>query len=65
MTLIINIAHEINLSLELNIYATDFIDKINQINESDFIVDFRDVTFVSRTFAQAYYASKKDPKKHH
>ena len=57
--LIINIAQEINSSLELNSYATDFIDKINQVNESDFIIDFKDVTFVSRTFAQAYYASKK------
>ena len=59
MMLIINIAQEINSSLELNSYATDFIDKINQINEKDFIIDFKDVTFVSRTFAQAYYASKK------
>ena len=63
MILIINIAQEINSSLELNSYATDFIDKINQINEKDFIIDFKDVTFVSRTFAQAYYASKrKSPK---
>ena len=57
--LIINIAHEINSSLELNSYAIDFIDKLNNINERDFVIDFKDVTFVSRTFAQAYYASKK------
>ena len=57
--LIINIAQEINSSLELNSYATDFIDKLNNIDEDDFVIDFKDVTFVSRTFAQAYYASKK------
>lgn len=59
MRLIINIAQEINPSLELNSYATDFIEKINGCDGEEFIIDFKEVKFVSRTFAQAYYASKK------
>ena len=35
------------------------INKINQINETDFIIDFEGIIFISRSFAQAYYASKK------
>ena len=57
--MIIKISEEINSSLELNSYAMDFIDKINSYDELDFIVDFEGVKFMSRTFAQAYYASKK------
>lgn len=57
--MIIKISEEINSSLELNSYAMDFIDKINSYDELDFIVDFEGVKFMSCTFAQAYYASKK------
>ena len=57
--MIIKISEEINSSLELNSYATEFIDKINSYDESDFVIDFEGVKFISRTFAQAYYASKK------
>lgn len=62
--MIIRIADEINSSLELNSYATKFVDTINSFDESDFIIDFEGVRFVSRTFAQAYYASKKRSPKH-
>ncbi|MBQ2636612.1 MAG: hypothetical protein IJG09_07955 [Methanobrevibacter sp.] len=57
--MIIKISQEINSSLELNTYATNFIEKINSYDELDFVIDFEGVKFVSRTFAQAYYASKK------
>ncbi len=57
--MIIDVSVEIGKSLELNSSATDLINKINVINEIDFILDFSEVYFISRTFAQAYYASKK------
>ena len=57
--MIIKISEEINSSLELNSYATEFIDKINSYVDLDFVIDFEGVKFISRTFAQAYYASKK------
>lgn len=57
--MIIKLKDEINTSLDFNKSATDLIDKVNQINESDFIMDFEGVIFISMSFAQAYYASKK------
>ena len=62
--MIIDISTEINNSLELNSNANVLFDKLNKCDENEFIIDFKDVYFVSRTFAQAYYASKKrSPKK--
>jgi hypothetical protein len=62
--MIIDISTEINKSLELNTNAIILFDKLNNSNENEFIIDFKDVYFISRTFAQAYYASKKrSPKK--
>lgn len=57
--MIIKIKDEINQALDFNQSATAFINKINQINETDFIIDFEGIIYVSRSFAQAYYASKK------
>ena len=57
--MIIKIKDEINQALDFNQSATDLINKINQINETDFIIDFEGIIYVSRSFAQAYYASKK------
>ena len=57
--MIIKIKDEINGALDFNQSATDFINKINQINNDDFVIDFSGVFYISRSFAQAYYASKK------
>ena len=57
--MIIKIKDEINDALDFNQSATEFIDKLNQANEMDFIVDFEGVFFISMSFAQAYYASKR------
>ncbi|WP_405266794.1 hypothetical protein [Methanobrevibacter sp.] len=57
--MIIKIKDEINSSLDFNKSATDLFDKINRINESEFIIDFEGVSFISMSFAQAYYASKR------
>ena len=62
--MIIKLKDEINTALDFNKSATELFDKINQINDTVFIMDFEDVFFISRSFAQAYYASKKrSPKK--
>ncbi|MDO5815164.1 MAG: hypothetical protein Q4Q18_05955 [Methanobrevibacter sp.] len=62
--MIIKIKDEINTALDFNQSATEFITKINGLNELEFIIDFEGIIFISRSFAQAYYASKKrSPKK--
>lgn len=57
--MIIKISDEINNALDFNESATEFIEKLNDMDDNEFIIDFEGVFFVSRTFAQAYYASKK------
>ena len=57
--MIIKLKNEINTALDFNKSATDLFDKINDIDESNFIMDFEDIFYISRSFAQAYYASKK------
>ena len=60
----VRIKDEINTALDFNKSATDLFDRINRINESDFIMDFEGVFFISMSFAQAYYASKRRSPKH-
>ena len=57
--MIIKIKNEINHALDFNQSATDFINDLNQINETDFVIDFEGIIYISRSFAQAYYAAKK------
>ncbi len=57
--MIIKIKDEITDALDYNKSATDLINNINQHEDNDFIMDFEGVFFISRSFAQAYYASKK------
>lgn len=62
--MIIKIKDEINAALDFNQSASELFNKINQSAEKDFTIDFEDVFYISRSFAQAYYASKKrSPKK--
>ena len=57
--MIVKLKEEINTSLDFNKSATDPFNKINRLDEKDFIFDFEGIVFVSMSFAQAYYASKK------
>ena len=57
--MIIKLKDEINSALDFNKSATDLFDKINKKDETDITMDFEDVIFISMSFAQAYYASKK------
>lgn len=43
--MIIRIKDEINTALDFNQSATDLFNKINQIDESEFIIDFEGVFF--------------------
>lgn len=58
--MIVKIKDEINNALDFNKSATDLIEKLNGLDDSDFIIDFEGVFFISRSFAQAYFASKRD-----
>lgn len=54
----ITIKDKINPSLELNSAAIELLDEIVKDSEKDFILDFSGVTFISRSFAQAYFSKK-------
>lgn len=56
--MIIKVKDEINTALDFNQSATELIAKLNQSENSEFTIDFEGVFFISRSFAQAYYASK-------
>ncbi len=55
----IKIKDEIADALDYNKSAADLINKINPYDDNNFVMDFEGVFFISRSFAQAYYASKK------
>ncbi len=62
--MIIKLKDQINSALDFNQSATELFDKINQSSDMDFVLDFEGIVFISMSFAQAYYASKKrSPKK--
>ncbi|WP_407377349.1 hypothetical protein [Methanobrevibacter sp.] len=62
--MMINIAREFSTHLESSDDATELIDILNKIDGDDFIIDFKEVMFVTMNFAQAYYSAKYDsPKK--
>ena len=54
----ISIKNEINSSLELNMSASDFLDKIDKLSDDYVEVDFEGIIFVSRGFLQIYYSRK-------
>jgi len=54
----IKIKNFINPSLEFNTAASLFFKKINEMPEKEFIIDFTDVIFMSRSFAQEYCYQK-------
>ena len=45
--------------MDFNQSASELFKEINQENEDKFIMDFDGIIFISMSFAQAYYASKK------
>ena len=61
--MIINLGAEFGTHLESSDDAVELIDILNKIPKEDFIIDFKDVSFVTMNFAQAYYSSKLDSAK--
>ena len=61
--MIINIGAEFGTHLESNEIAIELVDILNKIPEDEFILDFKDVLFITMNFAQAYYISKSESSK--
>ena len=58
--MIINLGAEFGTHIESSDDAIELINILNNIPKDDFIIDFKDVSFVTMNFAQAYYASKSE-----
>ena len=56
--MIIKVNDEINNALDFNKSATELMGKLNQSDKTEFTIDFEGVFYISRSFAQVYYASK-------
>jgi hypothetical protein len=62
--MLINVGAEFGEDLETSEIAVELIDILNKIDGDDFILDFKDVYFITMNFAQAYYNAKNEsPKK--
>ncbi|WP_405276202.1 hypothetical protein [Methanobrevibacter sp.] len=61
--MLINVGAEFSTHLESSEDAVELIDILNKIPEDNFIVDFKDVMFVTMNYAQAYYTAKLDSSK--
>ena len=60
----INVGAEFGTHLETSEIAVELIDILNKLPADDFIIDFKDVMFVTMNYAQAYYNAKyESPKK--
>ena len=61
--MLINIGAEFGTHLESNEIAIELVDILNKIPEDEFILDFKDVLFITMNFAQAYYTAKSESSK--
>lgn len=61
--MLINVGAEFSTHLESSEDAVELIDILNKIPEDNFIVDFKEVMFVTMNYAQAYYTAKLDSSK--
>lgn len=62
--MLINVGAEFGKSLETSEIAVELVDILNKIDGDDFILDFKEVLFITMNFAQAYYNAKyNSPKK--
>ena len=56
--MLINLGAEFGTHLESSEDAIELIGILNKIPKDDFIIDFKEVMFVTMNFAQAYYTAK-------
>lgn len=61
--MMINLGAEFGTHLESSDDAIELIDILNKIPKDDFIIDFKEVMFVTMNFAQAYYTAKYESDK--
>ncbi|MBQ9159887.1 MAG: hypothetical protein IJ122_01015 [Methanobrevibacter sp.] len=61
--MLINVGAEFGTHLESSEDAVELVDILNKIPEESFIIDFKDVMFVTMNYAQAYYTAKLDSPK--
>ena len=61
--MLINVGAEFGTHLESGDDAVELIEILNKIPEDNFIIDFKDVTFLTMNYAQAYYTAKLDSSK--
>lgn len=56
--MMINVGAEFGTHLESSEIAVELIDILNKLPGEEFIIDFKDVTFITMNYAQAYYNAK-------
>lgn len=61
--MLINVGGEFGTHLESSDIAVELIDILNKIDGDDFILDFKEVNFITMNFAQAYCTAKLDSSK--
>ena len=61
--MLINVGAEFGTHLESNDIAKELVDILNKIPENNYILNFKDVIFVTMNFAQAYYIAKSESSK--
>ena len=61
--MLINVGAEFGTHLESSKDAVELVDILNKIPEKSFIIDFKEVMFVTMNYAQAYYSAKLDSPK--
>ena len=61
--MLINVGAEFGTHLESSEIAVELVDILNKIPEEEFILDFKDVLFVTMNYAQAFYTAKYDSDK--
>ena len=61
--MLINVGAEFGTHLESSEDAVELIDILNKIPEDSFIIDFKDVSFLTMNYAQAYYTAKLESSK--
>ena len=61
--MLINVGAEFSTHLESSDDAVELIAILNKIPKDDFIIDFKDVMFVTMNYAQAYFTAKLESPK--
>lgn len=61
--MLINVGADFGKTLESSEIAMELVDILNKIDKDDYILDFKDVHYVTMNFAQAYYTAKLDSPK--